>query len=103
MRGPRSGMRHLVPVSCWLGRALLIARRGMTLAPASAVMRPVPKRHPRSISGSAIVELAVVGPLLVLMVLGVADFGRVLYTSIILSHAARAGAQYGAQTNATTS
>lgn len=53
-------------------------------------------------SGSAVVELAVVGPLLVLMVLGVADFGRVLYTSIILSHAARAGAQYGAQTNGTT-
>ena len=66
-------------------------------------MRPVPKRHLRSISGSALVELAVVGPLLVLMVLGVADFGRVLYTSIILSHAARAGAQYGAQTNGTTS
>lgn len=56
----------------------------------------------RSVSGAAIVELAVVAPLLLLMVLGVADFGRVLYTSIILSHAARAGAQYGAQTNGTT-
>jgi Flp pilus assembly protein TadG len=53
-------------------------------------------------TGSAIVELAVVGPLMVLMFLGTADFGRVLYTSIILSHAARAGAQYGAQTNGTT-
>jgi Flp pilus assembly protein TadG len=55
-----------------------------------------------SMSGSAVVELAVVGPLMVLMALGTADFGRVLYTSIILSHAARAGAQYGAQTNGTT-
>jgi Flp pilus assembly protein TadG len=56
----------------------------------------------RSARGSATVELAVVAPLLVLMAIGVADFGRVCYTAIVLSHAARAGAQYGAQTNGTT-
>lgn len=56
----------------------------------------------RSTSGSALVELAVVSPLLLFMALGVGDLGRVVYTSLILSHAARAGAQYGAQTNATT-
>ena len=51
----------------------------------------------RSDSGAALTELAVVMPLLLLMVLGVGDFGRVLYSAITLSHAARAGAAYGAQ------
>ena len=48
-------------------------------------------------SGAALVEMAVVMPLLLLMVLGVGDFGRVHYRAITLSHAARAGAAYGAQ------
>ena len=41
-------------------------------------------------------ELAVCLPLLVLMMVGAADFARVFYTSIELNNAARAGAQYGA-------
>jgi Flp pilus assembly protein TadG len=49
-----------------------------------------------------LLELALVTPLLLVMFLGVADFGRVLYTAIVLSQAARAGASYGAQTNGTT-
>ncbi len=43
--------------------------------------------------------MAMITPLLLLMVLGAGDFGRVLYTAITLSHAARAGAAYGAQSN----
>ena len=54
---------------------------------------------PRSDAGTSLIEMAVVLPLLVLMVLGVADFGRMLYHAITLSHAARAGAAYGAQGN----
>jgi Flp pilus assembly protein TadG len=46
--------------------------------------------------GGAIVELALSLPVLVLVVLGTGDFARVFYTSIALSDAARAGAQYGA-------
>lgn len=53
----------------------------------------------RSQTGAAVIEMAVITPLLLLMVLGVADFGRVLYRAITLSHAARAGAAYGAQSN----
>ena len=53
----------------------------------------------RSDSGTSLVEMAIVLPLLALMVLGVADFGRILYHAITLSHAARAGAAYGAQGN----
>ena len=50
----------------------------------------------RSESGNALVELAVCLPLLVLTLIGTADFARVFYTSIELTSAARAGAQYGA-------
>lgn len=49
----------------------------------------------RSESGVATVEMAVIAPLLLLLFLGVADFGRAFYTAITLSHAARAGAQFG--------
>jgi Flp pilus assembly protein TadG len=56
----------------------------------------------RLASGTAITELALLSPVMLVLLLGVADFGRVMYTSIILSHAARAGAQYGAQNNGTT-
>ena len=40
-------------------------------------------------SGAALVEMAMVTPLLLLMALGVGDFGRVMYSAITLSHAAR--------------
>lgn len=46
--------------------------------------------------GSALVELAVSLPLLVLLLVGTVDFARVFYTAIELTNAARAGAQYGA-------
>jgi Flp pilus assembly protein TadG len=39
---------------------------------------------------------------LVLLVIGVADYGRVFFTSITVANAARAGAEYGAQNPATS-
>jgi Flp pilus assembly protein TadG len=45
-------------------------------------------------SGAAFVELAVSLPVLVAIVLGTADLGRVFYYTIELTNAARAGAQY---------
>lgn len=53
--------------------------------------------------GSQLVETAIVAPLLVLMALGAADFARVNYAAITLSHAARAGAQFGAHSPAAAS
>src|SRR4051794_29291485 len=47
-------------------------------------------------AGSALVELAVALPLLVLVMVGVIDFARVFYVGMELTNAARAGAQYGA-------
>ena len=62
--------------------------------------RTVRLRRGRSTdSGAALVEMAVVMPLLLVMALGAGDFGRLMYTAITLSHAARAGAAYGAQGN----
>lgn len=43
------------------------------------------------------VELAIALPILLLLTLGVIEFGRAAYYSIEVSDAARAGAQYGAQ------
>jgi Flp pilus assembly protein TadG len=44
------------------------------------------------------VEFAVVFPVLVLLLIGAADFGRVFFTSVAVANAARAGAEWGAQT-----
>lgn len=44
------------------------------------------------------VELAIALPVLVLLLLAAADFGRLFYVWIGVNNAARAGAQYGSQT-----
>ena len=51
----------------------------------------------RKDSGSALVELAVALPLLVLLAIGVADFGRMFYTGMVVANAARAAAEFGAR------
>jgi Flp pilus assembly protein TadG len=43
------------------------------------------------------IELALALPILLLITVGIIEFGRVAYYSIEVSEAARAGAQYGAQ------
>jgi Flp pilus assembly protein TadG len=54
-------------------------------------------------SGQALIELAVVGSLLVLIALGMIEFSPVIRSSIEVSNAAKAGAQYAAQNGATAS
>jgi Flp pilus assembly protein TadG len=54
------------------------------------------KRHRKHEEGSAIVELALVFPLLSLLVLGAAELGRIAYAAIDVTNAAHAGVQYGA-------
>ena len=48
--------------------------------------------------GQVLVELALVLPLLLLMLLGVMDMGRLAYLALEVTNAARAGAMYGSQT-----
>lgn len=52
----------------------------------------------RNASGQSLVELALALPVLILLLLAAADFGRLFYTWIAVNSAARAGAQYGSQT-----
>jgi len=49
-------------------------------------------------SGSSLLEFALVLPILLVLVIGLVDLGRAGYFGILTSNAARAGAQYGAQT-----
>ncbi len=53
--------------------------------------------------GSALVELALLAPILIVLVIGVAEYGRFAYMSIEIANAARAGVQYGAQNHITAS
>ncbi|HUY87707.1 MAG TPA: TadE family protein [Pirellulales bacterium] len=62
----------------------------------AAVSTARPARPPRSgRPGAAAVEFAIVLPLLVLLLLGGADFGRCFYSAMAITNAARAGAEYG--------
>lgn len=54
-------------------------------------------------SGQAVLELAVVMPLLVLLFFGAVEFGRLCYVGIEVTNAAQAGAAYGAQNHALAS
>ena len=45
--------------------------------------------------GASAVEFAVILPVLLLIVVGCVDFGRVMYLAIALTNSARAGAEYG--------
>jgi Flp pilus assembly protein TadG len=51
--------------------------------------------------GQSLLELALVLPILLLLLIGTIEVGRFSYYSILVSSAARAGAQYGAQSLAT--
>ena len=54
----------------------------------------------RSRTGSALVEFALVTPLLLLMMAAVLNFGLLLRTAVCVADAARAGAQYGSRSAA---
>src|SRR2546428_1379436 len=56
-------------------------------------------RHLERRRGLAVTELALVLPLSFVLFIGILAFGRVYYSAIAVSHAARAGVQYGAQDN----
>ena len=47
----------------------------------------------RTRTGAAVIEFAVIGPLLVLLILGVIEFGRMVMVQQILTNASREGAR----------
>ncbi|GLY02631.1 MULTISPECIES: TadE/TadG family type IV pilus assembly protein [Actinoplanes] len=61
------------------------------------VLAPGPAREPaRSDEGAAAVEMAIVLPLLLLILFGIIDMGRLMQQQIQLTEAAREGARLGA-------
>jgi Flp pilus assembly protein TadG len=64
--------------------------------------RPPMFRHNlRENSGQAFVELALILPIFILLLVGIAEIGRLAYASIEVSNAARAGVAYAAQNHTT--
>lgn len=61
------------------------------------------RRLSKGDSGQAIVELAMIVPVALMLLLGVAEIGRYAYASIVANSAARAGVQYAAQNRVTAS
>jgi len=57
----------------------------------------------KSESGQAMIELAIILPVAVSLLIGIAEIGRYANESIMVSHAARAGVQYAAQNRVTAS
>lgn len=53
-------------------------------------------------TASAVVEMAVALPILLLIAIGVGDYARAYSTGIAVANAAKAGAQFGAQSTATS-
>ena len=87
MRGsPLSPPEHGLPV------APLRARR-----PDPGTPTRVSRQHSRPASGQAIVELALILPVLLLLLVGALDLGRVFYSQITINDAAREGALEGAK------
>ena len=58
-------------------------------------------RGQKTDSGQALVEAALVIPLLAFILVGVAELARVAYAAIEVSNAAKAGVQYGTQNGST--
>jgi Flp pilus assembly protein TadG len=54
------------------------------------------KKTWRREAGSALIEFGLAFPVLMLVLVGTADFGRIFYTYITVANAAHTGAEYGA-------
>ena len=56
-----------------------------------------PRRLASSQEGGALIEMAIIAPFLALLLVGLVEYGRYAYLSILVGNAARTGVQYGAQ------
>lgn len=58
-----------------------------------------PMRERRVTRGQSLVELALVLPVLIVLMVGIIDLGRVFYTKVTLANAARVAAEYAVNPN----
>lgn len=75
----------------------------MTSTSAKKTVQPAQPFGLRGEAGQALVELALVVPLLTLVFVGAAEVGRIAYAAIEVNNAARAGVAYAAQSHTTAS
>jgi Flp pilus assembly protein TadG len=66
-------------------------------------MRLGSNRRSTSQRGAALVEMTVAMPVLLLVLVGAADFGRIFFSALAVTQAARAGAEFGAYSDANSS
>ena len=64
-------------------------------------LRGAPRQRPRRNSGQALVEFAIVAPILILLILGLVDFARAWNTYQVITDAAREGARTAVVDNPT--
>ena len=64
-------------------------------------MRTIAQRVAKDDSGAAAVEFALIAPIMLLMVLGVTELGKIVYYRSVLESAARAGTQAGLRSSVT--
>jgi hypothetical protein len=62
-----------------------------------SMIRAIAKSGSRSQRGQSLVEVAFAVPILLLLMVGLIEVGRFAYFAVLVSNAAHAGAQYGAQ------
>lgn len=65
------------------------------------IMSQSKRTLPKAQAGVALVEFALALPLLMMLLVGIIEYGRYTYFSIEIANAAHAGAQYGSQTATT--
>jgi len=53
------------------------------------------KKLRRSKRGQSLVEIALILPILLIILFGILEFGRVFHSYLVITHAAREGARYG--------
>ncbi len=53
------------------------------------------KKLRRSKRGQSLVEIALILPILLIILFGIMEFGRVFHSYLVITHAAREGARYG--------
>lgn len=82
--------RRQIPVAPVLRSATAPQPRSMTS------VSPHP-RHVRSCDGQSVVEFALVIPILIVLFVGIADFGRIFNAGVIVEAAARDAAEHAAQ------
>lgn len=67
----------------------------------SRLKTPGPRAILRTDAGQSLVEFAILTPVVLLLLVGAIEIGRLAYLSILVNNAARAGVSYGAQNLAT--